>query len=98
MIKQWPSKSPGEVLKYGFNWSPRNIGTERIIIAGATVQEGSVSVLQTAVDDVPNARDGQGTVYTISGGTDGQTAKLLLECTTDAGTELEQTVYLPIRQ
>jgi hypothetical protein len=98
MRKLYPPKSPAEVLKYGFNWSPRNIGTERITIANATVVTGTCTVLQTAVADVPGARDGQGTIYTISGGADGEVCELFLEARTDAGSDLEATVFLPIRQ
>ena len=97
MRKVYPTKAPAETLKYGFNWSPRNIGTERIIAPTATVVSGTITVDEIAVADVPNARTGQGTVYTISGGADGEMAELLLEITTDAGSVLQQTVYLPIR-
>jgi hypothetical protein len=98
MKKIYEAKSPGETLKYGFNWSPKNLGTERIIVADATVQEGTVVVLQTSVEDVPNARDGQGVMYTITGGANGEMAKILLEIETDAGSKAQQTVYLPVRQ
>lgn len=98
MKKIYPSKDPDEILKYGFNWTPRNIGTERIILASTQVLGGGVTVLSSAVADVPNARDGQGTVHTVSGGTDGQTAEIKLHIETDAGSVLEQTVYIPIRQ
>lgn len=98
MRKVYPHKDPDEVLKYGFNWSPRNIGTERITIFNATVQTGSITIQQTAVAEVPNARDGQGTTFTVSGGADGEMCEILLQATTDAGSILQATVYLPIRQ
>lgn len=98
MNKVYPAKDPDETLKYGFNWSPRNIGTERIILVSTTVEAGTVVVMSSAVEDVPNARDGQGTTHIISGGANGETARIKLHAETNGGSILEQTVYLPIRQ
>lgn len=100
MKKIYPAKDPQETLPYGFNWSPRNLGTETLTVVTATVLSGTVSVLSSEVrNDVPGAREGQGTVHVISGGVDGEMAEILLHVENAAGTiEMDQTVYLPIRQ
>lgn len=98
MKKIYPAKDPDERLTYGFNWSPRNIGIERINLITATVMSGSVAIAQTAVEDVPNARDGQGTTFVAINGVDGETCEIKLHAETDAGSIMEQTVFLPIRQ
>ena len=97
--KIYPPKAPNEVLRYGYNWSPKNIGSEQIVDIDATVISGGVSVLANTVEDVPNAREGQGTVHVISGGTLGELAEILLTATTDAvpPSVLQQTVYIPIQ-
>lgn len=98
MKKIYPAKDPDERLTYGFNWSPRNIGIERINLITASVISGSVIIPQTTVEDVPNARDGQGTTFIATGGVDGETCEIKLHAETAEGSIMEQTVYLPIRQ
>lgn len=99
MKKIYPAKDPDEVLKYGFNWTPRNIGTEVITTINITIVAGAILVLDSAVEEVPNARTGQGTTFILSGGVNGEMCELLLHVETDAvpPSVLEQTVYLPIR-
>lgn len=99
MKKVYPSKSSAETLKYGFNWSPRDIGSERIILFDVSVISGGVTILAQTVEDVPNARTGQGTTFVVSGGTPGDAAELLLHIETNAvpPSVLEETVYIPIR-
>jgi hypothetical protein len=98
MKKIYDAKSPGEKLKYGYNWSPMNIGVEVLVTVDATVVDGSAVITSTAVEDVPNARDGQGQVFILQGGVDGEMTEILLEALTDEGSEMEQTVFVPIRQ
>lgn len=99
MKKVYPTKGSAETLKYGFNWTPRDIGTERIILFDVTVISGGVNVLVKTVEDVPNARTGQGTTFVVEGGIPGDPAELLLHAETNAvpPSILEQTVYIPIR-
>lgn len=98
MRKVWPAKAPGETLKYAFNWSPRNIGNSRITAPSVQKITGTVVIGAITVEDVPNARPGQGVTYIISGGVNGEMNELLLKATLDTGELLEQTVFLPIRQ
>jgi len=101
MIKKiWPAKDPQEnpSLPYGFNWTPRNIGTQQIVSIDTTVISGSVTVDASTVAEIPNARTGQGTAHVFSGGVDGEMCELLLTATTEDGSVMQQTVYLPIRQ
>lgn len=100
MKKVYPPKDPQETLPYGFNWSPRDIGSQRIVTINATVVSGTITIPTSQVGEVPGAQSGQGTVHVISGGADGEMAEIRLTATTDAvpANIMEQTVYLPIRQ
>jgi hypothetical protein len=97
MKKVYPAKDPSEILQYGFNWTPRNLGAEVITLIDADVISGSIAIQSAVVDTVPGARTGQGTVMVISGGVAGELCEINLTVTTDLGSVAEQTVYLPIR-
>lgn len=97
--KIYHPKHPVEVRKYGFNWSPKDIGTEVIVDIAADVIDGNCVAEIAVVGDVPNAIEGQGTHHVISGGIDGETCEVRLTATTDAvpPSVLVATVYHPIR-
>lgn len=97
MRKIWPAKDPDESLRYGFNWSPRNIGVDTILTIDVTVVSGTVVHVASEVANVPNARTGQGTIHRFSGGTAGEMNEILLQITTSGGDTLQETVCLPIR-
>lgn len=97
MKKIYKPKGPAERLSYGYNWSPRNIGSEQIVDVDCTVHEGTVVIENCGVVDIPNARTGQGTMFTASGGAAGEMNKITITVTTDAAHILEAEVYLPIR-
>jgi hypothetical protein len=97
-MKKWPFKDPDEVLDYGFNWTPRDLGTDTIVTTTATVVSGTVVVDSHTVDVVPGASTGQGTRTWLSGGTEGETCELNLHAITAAGRELEQSIQIPIKK
>lgn len=95
--KVYPAKGPGERRRYGFNWTPRRLGTEQITNINAVVTAGTVVLEDFDVMDVDNALPGQGTTHVLSGGVHGENASVLLTATTESGQILTQTVYHPIR-
>jgi len=100
MKKVYPAKDPQETLYYGFNWTPRNIGSEQIVTVTCTPLAGTAVIDACGVAEIPGARSGQGTVFVLSGGVHGEMTEILLHVETDATPPsiMEQTVYVPIRQ
>lgn len=105
MAKSWPPKDPNEVLEYGFNWSPRGLGTDTITAATGTVVVGGADADtpaglvadSTDVGIVEGAATGQGTVTWLSGGVAGTTCEILLRVQTEAGRTLDQTMTIKIK-
>lgn len=95
--KTYPAKGPGERRRYGFNWTPRRLGTEQIITVNAVVTAGTIVLQDFDVMDVDNSLPGQGTTHVITGGAHGENASVQLTVTTDTGQILTQTVHHPIR-
>lgn len=95
--KQWPAKDPSAIARYGFNWSPKNLGSDTISSVTCNVISGSAVCTSSTVGEVPNALPGQGTIHRLSGGVDGEICEILLHIVTSSLDEFDQTVYLPIR-
>lgn len=59
MPKKWPNKDPDEVLDYAFSWTPRNIGTDVILIPVAERVEESAGAEELVIDSSAVADAGQ---------------------------------------
>jgi hypothetical protein len=99
--KVWPAKDPNANARYGFNWSPKNLGADVITSITCNVVSGTAVCEGSSIGEVPNAHEGQGTIHRFSGGTPGELNEILLEIETNGGPPdgdiFQQTVYLPIR-
>lgn len=97
--KTWPPKDPEEVLPYGFNWTPRDLGEDTIDTTTAVVVQGDVTIDSHDPGTVPKANEGQGTVTWLRGGTAGEACVINLHIvTTPRGMEFEQTVTIKIKE
>lgn len=100
-MRTWPTKDPEEVLDYGFNWTPRNIGEDLITATTAQVIAGDVVVddhsVGVVVDPETPCKAGQGTVTVLSGGTTGTQCQVKLHAITSSGRELEETLKIKIK-
>lgn len=95
MAKKWPAKDPNEVLDYLVRWANRMAAGDEISTVDFSVAEGSVALAvgKPATFDVAAHT---ATVW-LSGGTDGETCKVLCRITTTAGRTMDQTALLLIR-
>jgi hypothetical protein len=91
-MKSWPFKTPEEVFDYGFNWAPRMLVDNPILISTCEVISGSVHKDSHAITS-----DGLRTVTWLSGGTSGETCALFLTAKTASRT-FEQVVYIDIKE
>lgn len=99
MAKSWPDKDPDDVADYGFNWTPKGLGTDTITATSAVVvtpDSSNVQVGQHSVGIVDGADDKQGTVTWLSGGVDNTTATIRLRITTSSGRQFDQTMTIRI--
>lgn len=96
-MRDWPPKDPDEVLDYGFNWTPRNIGDDVIVNTTANVVVGDVVKDDHYVGLVDKAKPGQGTITVLSGGTAGTQCRIRLHAITSSGRELEETLKMKIK-
>lgn len=97
-MAKWPPKDPDEVLNYGFDWSPRDLGLATITVATAVVLEGNVVIDSCEAAEVEGVRSGQGTVTWLSGGAAGETCKIQHRAETTAGHKLDQTITIKIKE
>jgi len=113
---KWPSrgppKDPQEVLDYGFDWRPRQLGVDVIVTTTAQLYTtgGDDGVLVTdppdgwlvieshAVGEVEGVPAGQATVTWLSGGTSGETYFVNLHASTASGRELEQRMSIKVKE
>lgn len=91
-MKTWPPKDPNEVLDYAFDWSPRGLEGDTIVSFTSAVESGTV-----VVDDSQFEPDKFTTVTWLSGGTEGETCKILLRLTTTLGRVLDETLSIKIK-
>lgn len=99
-MKTWPPKDPDEVLDYGFDWSPRDLGSDTIVTTTAVTVDGDVVVDSHGVGEIEGGipESAQATVTWLSGGTAGTTCQVLLHALTAAGRELEETLKIKIKE
>lgn len=91
-MKTWPNKDPDEVLDYGFDWSPRGLGSDTISNSSAVVEVGSVVVDEHTIDS-----DGKNTTTWLSGGTEGEKCSIVLRAMTVKGRLLDETLTIRIK-
>lgn len=91
-MKTWPNKDPDEVLDYGFDWTPRGIGTDTIADTTAVVEVGSVVVDSHTIDS-----DGKNTTTWLSGGTEGEKCSIVLRAMTAEGRHMDETLVIKIK-
>lgn len=85
----WQPKDKADVRQYGVDWSP-------MLEPGEAID--SVEILRkigTALAD-DQTQDGNYTVWTVSGGVNGESTKWLVTMTTDTGNVWRQTIWLPV--
>jgi hypothetical protein len=97
MSKAWPPKGPHEVLNYGFDWSPRELGSA-IDSTTCVVKTGDVVVESHDQGPVEDAPAGSGTITILSGGTLGSKAVLYLTVTTVDDLFFDQLVTIKIQE
>lgn len=97
-MKKWPPKDKDERLNYGFDWSPRDIGTAVITETTAVVLIGTVVVDVHGPAEVEGVASGKGTETWLMGGTPGETNTILLHAKTNGGHELEETITIKIKE
>jgi hypothetical protein len=86
----WERKDPDEVVNYSVPWGGQ-------LAEGATIATSNWPDPSGAVLTNPGiSDDGQSTLVTVSGGTDGTTAVFTNVITTTDGETLEQLILLPI--
>ena len=91
-MKTWPAKDPNEILDYGYDWSPRGLEGDTIVSFTSTVESGTV-----VVDDSVFEASNFTTITWLSGGTEGETCKVLLRLTTALGRVLDETLSIKIK-
>jgi hypothetical protein len=85
----WPSKSPSEVVDYAMDWDDR-LGCDSISHATFSVSAGTVEVESAENDErVSKVR--------VSGGTEGERAKILCQVTTMDGQQLQDTATFVVK-
>jgi hypothetical protein len=95
VAKSWPFKDPSETLDYSFDWGPRGVTRgDPIVSASATVEEGSVEVVEEGSG--PAQDDPRKTVVWLTGGTDGETCTILLTAETQTGRIMTDRVDIKI--
>lgn len=98
MAKTWPFKDPQEVLDYGFDWAPRDLGDDIIVTTTAVVVEGDVVVDSHHTGTIEGGTAGQSTVTWLSGGTADTECLIQLHAITAEGRELEQLMKIKIKE